>query len=44
MSKFNLEQFAQTAERIRRKALEEGRLLNNPSDEVLRALVEKTRC
>ena len=41
MSKFDLEQFVQTAERIRRKAFEEGRLLNNPSDEELRALVEK---
>jgi len=39
--KFNLEQFVQTADRIREKAKEEGRLKDNPSDEVLRRLVEK---
>ena len=41
MSKFNLEEFAKTADRIRRKAIEENRLINNPSDEELRLLVEK---
>jgi phosphoenolpyruvate carboxykinase (ATP) len=40
-SKINLEEFARTAERIREKAKSENRLLDNPSDEVLRALVEK---
>ena len=40
MSKFNLEQFAQTANRIKKGAIEEHKLLNNPSDEELRALVE----
>jgi len=40
MSKFNLEEFAKTADRIRRKAIEEGRLINNPSDDNLRLLVE----
>ena len=40
-SKINLEEFARTAERIREKAKAENRLLDNPSDEVLRALVEK---
>jgi phosphoenolpyruvate carboxykinase (ATP) len=41
MAKFNPKQFAQTAERIRRKAIEEGRLLHNPSDEKLRPIVER---
>jgi len=40
-SKFDLEKFAQTANRIREKAIEENRLLDNPSDEELRALVER---
>src|SRR4030043_770574 len=40
-SKLNLEEFVKTAERIREKAKAENRLLDNPSDEVLRALVEK---
>ena len=40
-SKFDLEEFARTAERIREKAKAEGRLLDNPSDEVLRGLVAK---
>ena len=40
-AKMNLEEFAKTAERIREKAKAEGRLLDNPSDEVLRALVAK---
>jgi len=39
--KFNLEQFAQTAERIRAKAREEGRLLHNPSDEELESIAGK---
>ncbi|OGO32607.1 MAG: hypothetical protein A2Z29_05025 [Chloroflexi bacterium RBG_16_56_11] len=37
----NLEEFARTADRIREKAKAEGRLLDNPSDAVLRALVGK---
>lgn len=41
MPKFNLEKFAETVDRIRRKAIAENRLLDNPSDEVLRVLVEK---
>ena len=40
-AKMNLEEFVLTAERIREKALKEGRLLDNPSDEELRALIEK---
>ncbi len=40
-SKFDLEEFARTADRIREKALKENRLLDNPSDEELRALTEK---
>jgi len=39
-SKLDLAIFAITADRIREKAREENRLLNNPSDEELRALVE----
>ncbi len=41
MPEFNLKQFVQTADRIREKAIKEGRLKDNPSDEVLRLLVEK---
>jgi len=41
MSKFNLEEFAKTANKIRKKAIEEKRLMDNPSDEELRLLVEK---
>ncbi len=41
MSKFDLEEFAKTANGIRRKAIEEKRLLDNPSDEELRLLMEK---
>jgi len=41
MSKFDLEEFYRTADRIRQKAKEENRLADNPSDEVLRGLVEK---
>lgn len=40
-SKIDLEEFARTADRIREKARAENRLLDNPSDEELRALVEK---
>lgn len=40
-SKFNLEEYALTVERIREKAKAENRLLDNPADDVLRALVEK---
>ena len=41
MPKFNLEQFAQTTDKIRKRAIEEHRLVNNPSDGELRLLVEK---
>lgn len=41
MPNFDLEQFVQTAERIREKAKAEGRLAENPSEEVLRRLLEK---
>ncbi len=40
-SQINLEEFTRTAERIREKAIAENRLLVDPSDEVLKALVEK---
>jgi phosphoenolpyruvate carboxykinase (ATP) len=40
-SKIDLEEFARTTERIRKKARAENRLLDNPPDDVLRALVEK---
>src|SRR4030042_1641447 len=38
-SKIDLEEFARAAERIREKARAENRLLDNPPDDVLRALV-----
>lgn len=41
MSKFDLEEFVHTANRIRQRAIAEGRLQDNPPDEVLRQLVEK---
>ena len=41
MSKFDLEQFVQTADRIRNKAIAENRLVDNPSGEELRRLLEK---
>ncbi len=41
MSEFNLEQFSQTADRVREKAIEEGRLADNPADAELRLLVAK---
>jgi phosphoenolpyruvate carboxykinase (ATP) len=41
MSEFNLEQFEQTANRIREKAIEEHRLIDNPSEQELRLLVER---
>jgi len=41
VSKFALEEFARTADRIRKKALAENRLTENPPDEVLRQLVGK---
>ena len=40
-SKIDLEEFARTADRIREKAIAENRLLVDPADEELRALVEK---
>ena len=39
--KFDTEEFYRTVDRIREKAIAENRLLDNPSDEQLRALVEK---
>jgi len=39
--KFDLEKFTETVDRIREKAIEEGRLLDNPSDEELRELIAK---
>jgi len=41
VAKFDLDQFAQTVGRIRAKAIEEGRLRHNLSDEELRPIVEK---
>jgi phosphoenolpyruvate carboxykinase (ATP) len=41
MSKFELEQFYRTADRIREKALLENRLTENPSEEDLRAILER---
>ena len=40
MSRFDLEEFAKTVERILKKAIEENRLVDNPADEQLRMLVE----
>ncbi len=40
MSRFDLAQFEQTANRIRKTALEEHRLINNPSEKELRLLLE----
>jgi len=41
VEKFDLEEFVRTTERIVEKARKENRLLENPSDEKLRLLVEK---
>ena len=41
MSNFDLEEFARTAERIRKKAIEENRWIDNPSQEEMRQLVEE---
>jgi phosphoenolpyruvate carboxykinase (ATP) len=41
MPEFNLEKFVQTAERIYKKASIDKRLTDNPSEEVLRRLLEK---
>lgn len=41
MPKFDLEEFARTIDRVRTEAVRENRLLDNPSDEVLKPLVEK---
>ncbi len=38
---FDLEEFARTTDRIRKKAIGEGRLTDNPTEEELRLLVEK---
>ena len=40
MAQFRLEWFAQTADRIKKKATQEGRLNSNPSDSELRVAVE----
>ncbi|MBN2186765.1 MAG: phosphoenolpyruvate carboxykinase (ATP) [Dehalococcoidia bacterium] len=40
MPKFDLKQFAQTVGKIREKAITEGRLINNPSVEQLKSIVE----
>jgi phosphoenolpyruvate carboxykinase (ATP) len=40
-AKMNLEEFAKAAERVRARALAEGRLLDNPDEKTLRALVAK---
>jgi len=40
MSNFDLKVFVKTADRIRRKAIEENRLIDNPSNEELSLLVE----
>ena len=37
----NLEEFPRTVERIRQRAAREGRLLDNPSDDEMRPIVEK---
>ncbi len=39
-SNFNIEEFPKTVNRITKKAIKENRLLNNPSDEELRLIVE----
>ncbi len=41
MPKFDLERFVQTAENIRNRAAREHRLLDNPSDDVMRKLMKK---
>lgn len=43
MPQFDLGQFAEMAQRIRRKAAEEGRLIADPSDQELRPMVERER-
>ena len=37
----DLEEFPRTVERIRQRAAREGRLLDNPSDDELRPIVQK---
>src|SRR5512136_291404 len=41
MTAFDLEEFPRTVEWIKQKAAREGRLLDNPSDDELRPIVEK---
>ena len=41
MSSFDLNQFVETAERIRAKGIAENRLTDNPSDEELRRILER---
>ncbi|MFC1897276.1 phosphoenolpyruvate carboxykinase (ATP) [Chloroflexota bacterium] len=41
MPEFNLEEFALTADKIRKKAIEENRLLDNPTIDELKHLMEK---
>jgi phosphoenolpyruvate carboxykinase (ATP) len=41
MPDFDLREFDRTVDRIRRRAIEEGRLISNPSNDELRSLMEK---
>jgi len=41
MSQFKLEEFIATADRIRQRAMDEGRLTDNPPDDILRLIIEK---
>ncbi len=41
MSEFKLGEFITTADRIRQRAIEEGRLADNPPDDILRLIIEK---
>jgi len=41
VTRMDLEEFPRTVERIRQRAAREGRLLDNPSDDELRPIVEK---
>lgn len=43
MARFDLREFAKAADRIRSEAMEENRLISNPSDDELRLLVENER-
>jgi phosphoenolpyruvate carboxykinase (ATP) len=41
VSEFKLEEFIKTADRVRQRAMDEGRLTDNPPDDVLRLIIEK---